>query len=100
MVQETPKFPKITPEQIELWADNPVTEVLLQCLGWFKADVADDAADGTIVDSSSSDLTHAMIHKNLGQQQGLSTAMDFQSLFDRYGMILLPEPKEDDDVED
>ena len=100
MGQVSPQYPKITPEQIELWADNPVTKVLLQCLGWFKADVADDASTGAIVDSSSADLTHAMIHKSLGQQQGLSTAMDFQSLFDRYDMIVLPEPKEDDDAKD
>lgn len=86
-MQETPQYPQVTPEQIQLWEADPVTQVYLQCLGWFKGDVADDASTGTIVDSSSADLTHAMIHKNLGQQQGLSSALDYPFLFDRFNMI-------------
>ncbi len=95
MAQEMPQYSQVTPEQIQLWEADPVTKVYLQCLGWFKADVADEASNGSIVDSSSADLTHAMIHKSLGQQQGLSTSMDYQSLFDRFEMVLLPEEKDD-----
>lgn len=94
-MQETPLYSQVTPEQIQLWEADPVTKVYLQCLGWFKADVADETSNGAIVDSSSADLTHAMIHKSLGQQQGLSTSMDYQSLFDRFDMVLLPEEKDD-----
>ena len=88
MSQETPQYPQVTQEQIDLWLTNPVTKTYLQCLEWFNADVIDEASTGSIVDTASADVTHAMIHMNLGHQQGLNTAMNHQELLSRYDMVL------------
>ena len=96
MGQETPQYPQVIPEQIQLWLNDPVTKVYLQCLDWFKEEVNESASNGSIVDSSCADLTHAMIHQNLGQQQGLTSAIGYQSLFARFGMILESEEKADE----
>lgn len=40
-----------------------------------------------LIDSSNSDLTHAKIHENLGQQQGLTTSADYLGLFCGFTMI-------------
>lgn len=96
---KVPQHPVVTPEQIQLWEANPVTKAYLQCLEWFKQDIADLASNGGVADSSSADLTHAMLHRNYGQQDGLADAANYNYLLDRHGMILEPK-KEDDDVED
>jgi len=36
-----------------------------------------------------------MIHRSLGQQQGLTSAIGYQALFDRFGMVLETEEKAD-----
>lgn len=97
MVSETPQYPQVTPEQIQLWEADPVTKVYLQCLDWYHKDVEDDAKGDKLVDSSSAHLSHGLKHINLGQQQGLSTSMDYQSLFDRFEMVLLPKEEDDED---
>lgn len=83
-----------------MWQADPVTKTYLKCLGWFKQDIADQVSNGSCVDSSSADLTHAMVHRNLGQQDGISDSTNVDYLFDRYGMILVKEKEEDDDVQD
>jgi len=88
MEQETPQYPQVTPEQIQLWVANAVTQAYLQCLELKMLDVRDNASDGAIVDSSSADLTHAMIHENLGQQQALITSGDYLGLLNSYGMVM------------
>lgn len=95
MAQEKPLHPQVTPEQIQLWEADPVTKAYLQCLEWFNADVRDDASDGTIIDSACADLSHARIHINLGQQQGLVTAMEYGKLFNDFNMIFKEEKTDD-----
>lgn len=80
--------PQVTPEQIQLWEADPVTIAYLKCLEFYRNDVCEDASSGSIVDSSSADLTHAMIHQNLGQQQGLTTAAGYQWLLNEFAMVL------------
>lgn len=94
-MQETPQYPQVTPEQVQLWESNPVTKAYLKCLEWRREDVRDDASNGSIVDSSCADLTHAFIHKNLGQQEGLTTASAYNSLFAEFNMILEVKDAED-----
>lgn len=65
-----------------------MTQAYLKCLGWYKLDVIDNASNGAIVNSASADMTHANIHLNMGQQQGLTSAIGYQTLFDRYKMVL------------
>lgn len=86
--ESTPKYPQVTLEQIQLWEASPVTKAFLQCLQWFREDVRDEASDGTIIDSSCADMTHAGIHLNMGQQQGLATAADHNKLLNRFNMIM------------
>ena len=88
MAQEMPNYPQVTPEQIQLWESNPVTQAYFQCIEWKREDVKDDASSGAIVDSSCADLTHALIHKNIGQQEGLVTAAGYNSLFDEFNLIM------------
>ena len=95
MTQEL-SHPQVTPEQIDLWLANPVTEAYFKCLGWFREDVRDEASNGAIVDSSSADLTHAMIHQNMGQQQALISASDHANLFSKYNMVLVADEGEED----
>ena len=86
-------YPQVTPEQIELWLNNSVTKVYFQCLGWKRKDIRNQAGEGQFIDSSNADLTHAMAHVSMGQRDGVQMAMDHESLFSEFNMILLP--KED-----
>ena len=91
MVQVTPQHPQVTPEQIQLWEADPVTKAYLKCLAWTREDVREDASDATIIDSACADLTHARIHINMGQQQGLVSAIDYGKLLSEFNMILKEE---------
>ena len=95
MAKEPMNYPQVTPEQVQLWESNPVTQSYLKCLEWKHADVKDDASSGAIVDSSCADLTHALIHKNIGQQEGLVTATNYNSLFAEFNIIMETENAED-----
>lgn len=102
MEQETPQYPQISQDEIDIWLTSRVTQTYMQCLEWFHKDTEDAARGDTLVDSSSADLTHALKHLNLGQQQGLQSALDHAKLFTRFGMVIPvePEKEEEDDAED
>lgn len=92
-IRELP-FPQITEPQMEIWLASPVTKAYLQCLEWKRADNRDAAGSGKLVDSASADVTHAMLHRALGQQDGYLEAGKPETLLDFYEMIFRP-PKEE-----
>ena len=68
------EFPQVTEDQVELWMASPVTKTFIQCLHWKREDTRDQAGTGVLTDSSNADLTHALLHRALGQQDGYQTA--------------------------
>lgn len=93
---EEVKHSQVTEAQVELWMANPVTKAALECFEWLRQDTADQAGTGKLVDSGNADMTHAMLHRALGQQDSLATCQDPIGLLDRYVMILHPPPEEDE----
>ena len=95
-IRELP-FPQITEPQLEIWLVSPVTKAYLDCLEWKRADSIAAAGSGKLVDSSSADMTHGLLHRELGKQDGWLEAGKPEMLLDFYEMIFRP-PKEE--VED
>lgn len=94
MSEET-KYPQVTDTQVELWLANPVTRVFVQCLGWKNADSVEAAGTGKVTDSSSADMTHAMLHRSFGHQDAFKEAADPERMLEFYQMIFHPPPKEE-----
>ncbi len=95
MAQEQPE-PQITQDQFDIWLTSPVTIAYLKCLEWKRLDTRDAAGEGKLVDSTSADLTHAMIHRALGQQDAYRAAHIPWDMLTFYEMVFMPEPKEEE----
>ena len=93
------QYPQLTEPQVEIWLAQPVTKTFLQCLQWKWLDVRDQAGVGALVDSSNADMTHALLHRALGQQDGYAEAGQPETLMDHYEMILHPPPEEPEEKE-
>jgi hypothetical protein len=89
------EFPQVTQDQIEIWLAGPVTKAYLRCLEWKTADTRDAAGDGRLTDSMSADLTHALLHRALGQQDGYKEAGKPETLLQFYKIVFIPPPKEE-----
>ena len=89
------EHPQLSETQLELWLRDPVTCIFLQCLEWKRLNTRDAAGDGQIVDSSNSDLTHALIHRALGQQDVYGELQNTEEFLDEFGMIDYPPPPEE-----
>ncbi|MGI9251417.1 MAG: hypothetical protein ACR2PR_09480 [Pseudohongiellaceae bacterium] len=91
------QHPQVTDSQIEIWLTNPVTAAFFSCLQWKLEDTRDAAGSGSLTDSSSADLTHALLHRALGQQDAYADAQHAENLLEHYGMVYHI-PTEDDDA--
>ena len=90
--------PQITEDQFDIWMASPVTSALLKCLEWKRLDEKDAAGSGAIVDSSNSDLTHAMIHRSLGRQDAYEAMQTPFDLLTYYEMVFIPEPEPEEEA--
>ena len=86
MSEET-EYPQITPDQLDLWLASSTTKAYLRCLAWKTADTVEQGGTGRLVDSSNADMTHAMMHRNLGQQDAFKEAALPEKLLEFYRMI-------------
>ncbi|MGI9250910.1 MAG: hypothetical protein ACR2PR_06900 [Pseudohongiellaceae bacterium] len=96
MAQELSE-PQITQDQFDIWLTSPVTVAYLKCLEYKRLDTQDAAGSGRLVDSSNADLTHAIMHRALGQQDAYRAAYIPWDLLTFYQMVFIPEPKEEND---
>ena len=99
MSEETKNYPQVTSDQLELWLASPVTKAYLRCLAWKEADTVDQAGTGKLVDSSNADMTHALLHRSLGQQDALKDASLPEKLLDFYRMVYRPPPPPEEEEE-
>ena len=97
MAKEPLEFPQVTESMLEVWLANPVTRAFMRCLTWKRADQIDAAGSGRLTDSSNADMTHALLHRSLGQQDAFSECVDPEKMLDFYAMIFRPPPPEDDE---
>lgn len=91
------KYPQLTEDQVDLWQSNQVTKAFIQCLTWKAADVAEAAGTGKLADSGNADLTHALIHHALGQQDAYGKAAQPEELLDFYNLIFRPPPEDEEE---
>ena len=89
-----PKAALVTPEQIEIWLDNPVTKAYLLSIDRCIEHLDDSLCNMSLIDSSNADLTMSGIHLTHGKKQGMDTASDPESLMKFYDMV--KEVKKDD----
>jgi len=96
MPKEALLHKQVSTAQFERWMTNSVTKTLLLCLEWRRLNIRDANGEGKHVDSGNSDLTHALVHRNLGQMDSLEDVSNIEKFLDDFGMI--KPPKEDPDV--
>ena len=87
------QHPQVTPTQVELWLQDPVTQALSSCLEQYQEDLRIEIGTGSFLDESNADLTLSRAVQRLGQLEGLRTASAFMHLFEKFVMI-----EEDSDV--
>ena len=90
--------PTITEAQFDLWIDQPVTQAFLKAMHFKREDEAESAGIGNIVDSSNSDLTHALIHRSLGRQDAYENACDPWEMLVFYELVDLPDPEPEEET--
>ena len=95
MTKELPEA-QITQDQYDIWLNSPVTIAYLKCLEWRRLDVRDAAGDGRLVDTSSADTTHALLHRALGEQDAYRAAHIPWDILVHYEMVMIPEPMEEE----
>lgn len=88
--------PQVTDDMIEIWLRSPVTIAYLKCLEFKRKDTRDAAGTGLLIDSSSADTTHALLHRALGQQDAYREASLPKEFLAFYNMIFIPEPEDDE----
>ena len=81
------QYPQVTPTQVELWLQDPVTKALFSCLEQYQEDVRFEMGSGSCLDSSSADLTLSRMSQRMGQIEGLHSASSFEDLFNKFEMI-------------
>ncbi len=91
------RFPQVTENQLEIWLASPVTKAYLRCLEWKHADTIDNAGSGKLTDSSNADMTHAMLHRALGQQDAFVECGKVEKLLDFYVLIFHPPPPDEEE---
>jgi hypothetical protein len=97
LAKEPLEFPQVTESMLEIWLANPVTKAYMRCLQWKADDQRDAAGTGELVDSSNADMTHALLHRSLGQRDAYIVAIKPEGLLDYYKMIFRPPPPEEEE---
>lgn len=82
-----PKAALVTPEQIEIWLEHPVTKAYLTSLDKCIDHLDDSLCNMSLIDSSNADLTSSGIHLVHGKKQGIDTAADPTDLMKFYGLV-------------
>ncbi len=91
-------YPTITETQFEIWIDSAPTRALLTAMQLELDELIHNGGNGSLVDSSNADMTHAMIHGCMGKQDMVKKMADIERFLDGFGLIEYPAPKEDDDA--
>ena len=82
-----PKAALVTPEQIEIWLEHPVTKAYLTSLDKCIDHLDDSLCGMNLVDSSNASLTMSQIHLVHGKKQGIDTAAGPESIMRQYDMV-------------
>ncbi len=82
-----PKEVQITETQFEIWLDAAPTKALLAALAVELEDQIDQGGDGSLVDSSNADLTHALVHGCMGRQDMIRRLINLEGFLDYHGKI-------------
>ena len=85
---------RISQAQFDIWIDNPVTLMYIQCLRWSEDQIQEALGHGGFIDSNNNDKTCNQIHSALGEQRGYLKAQNPISFFVNHQMIEAPEEKE------
>ena len=87
------KHKRLSQAQFDIWIDNPVTKVYLQCLEWSAEQAEEIAGSGSLIDSSNNDLSMNHIHGVMGQKIGLTTASNPEQLLNTHKLLEEEEAK-------
>lgn len=56
---------QVTPEQVELWLNDPVTKAYMESIAYCRTAIEDKAHSGTLIDPRNNDLTcHNLAYAN------------------------------------
>ena len=83
---------EITRDQLDIWLNDPVTKVHLQCLDWEWEKRREMAGEPNLI-AESADHSHAMAFHHAGFMEGLKRAGDVEpslgeeNIFIRSGML-------------
>ena len=83
----TDQYQRLTQAQVEIWLDDPVSKIYVQCLGWAVEQVKEQLANGSFIDSENNDLSMNKTHSAYGTQYGLEQASNLKQVLVDKGMI-------------
>ena len=78
---------QVSPAQVEIWLDNPVTKTYLHSLSLAKDEINDTLNDGSFLDPHNNDLTCNNISGTLGEKRGYASAEDAEGLMEYFKLI-------------
>lgn len=87
MTNPEDKHQRISQAQFEIWLENPVTLVYLQCLEWSAEQITEILGNGGYVDSNNNDRSMNMLHSATGEQGGLKKAGIPRGIMDAHRML-------------
>lgn len=96
MPEKALEYPQLPESLLDLWLNLPATRIMLQCMHWRIEESIEYSGTGQLVDTSNADLTHGLIHRELGKQDAYSDAANPRKLLEYYDMLEKPEESEND----
>ena len=77
-------YKQVTPEQLEIWLNDPVTKSYLDCLSYCHEAIRKQLADGSKIDPANSSLTQYNSGYASGCRDTLTEAMNPQHILGHY----------------
>jgi len=69
-------YKQVTPEQLEIWLNDPVTKAYRECLEFLRTKVVMEGGSGKFIDPANNDLTCHNMAVSLGKQEAYAEALD------------------------
>lgn len=81
----TDSYPKYTVDEIKIWLAHPVTQAYLECLKWYREQLADARANPRTGESN--DLIIQSLFRNLGADEGTAFLSDPMQILYSYNLV-------------
>jgi hypothetical protein len=92
------QYPRLTPNQVEVWLANPVTQTYLNCLKFYQGDVKDSTDSGEGFDMGNNDQTCNLLYFREGLKEAFRISGEVEDLLGHYKLVEREEKDNDKDA--